>query len=109
MNSDYFLNELDINDEVREIFFKHYIHAAITFYNKDNIWMQQNIYDYLNDPDCFVEEQSIYCSYWQEEDDNKNRMWSYAYKRTAEECSKLITLVRGLIKSVKGDIMKWSQ
>jgi len=109
MDLDFFLNELDMNDEVRDIFFKHYIHAAITLYNKDNIWMQQNIFDYLNDPEYFEEEQSIFCEYWQEEDDNKNRMWDYAYKKTAEECSKLITLARKITRVMRGEILKWSE
>ena len=66
---------------VRKSFFKHYINGAIYIKNKDDKWLQEYVYDYLNDPDCFTEEQSINAPIWKEE----HEIYKYAYDMTVKE------------------------
>lgn len=71
---------------IRKSFFKHYINGAIYIGHKDKIWIQQNIQDYLNDPDCFHEEQSIDCQIWKEE----KEIYQYAMDMTIKETQQAV-------------------
>ena len=51
---------------VRKSFYKHYIDGCIYIEGKDSCWLQQNIYDYINDPECFAEERGIESDLWKE-------------------------------------------
>ena len=66
---------------VRKSFFKHYINGAIYIGKKDGVWLQQCVYDYLNDPDCFKKQQSIDADIWKKEKD----IYQYAMDMTTRE------------------------
>ena len=66
---------------VRISFFKHYVDGAKYVGKKDIRWMQENIYDYLNDPECFEQEQSIDAEIWKKEKD----IYQYALDMTEKE------------------------
>lgn len=66
---------------VRKSFYKHYINGAIYIGKKDGRWLQENIYDYLNDSECFEEEQSIEASIWK----NQKDIYEYAMDMTRKE------------------------
>ena len=51
---------------VRKSFYKHYIDGCIYIENKTAMWLQQNVYDYINNPDCYIEEQSIDADIWKQ-------------------------------------------
>ena len=66
---------------VRISFFKHYVDGAKYVGKKDIRWIQENIYDYLNDPECFEQEQSIDAEIWKKEKD----IYQYALDMTEKE------------------------
>lgn len=66
---------------VRKSFFKHYVDGAKYIGKKDVRWIQENIYDYLNDPECFPDAQSIEAEIWQKEKD----IYEYAMDMTERE------------------------
>lgn len=66
---------------VRKSFYKHYIDGAKYIGSKDIIWIQQNIYDIINDKDCFVKEQSITDAWWKSE----QAIYKYAIDMTEKE------------------------
>ena len=66
---------------VRKSFFKHYVDGAKYIGKKDIKWIQENIYDYLNDPECFEEEQSIDSKIWKKE----KEIYEYAIDMTCKE------------------------
>ena len=66
---------------VRKSFFKHYVDGAKYIGKKDIRWIQENIYDYLNDPECFKEEQSIESEIWKKEEE----IYNYAIDMTVKE------------------------
>ena len=71
---------------VRKSFFKHFINGAIYIGKKDKKWLQENLYDYLNDPDCFKEEQSINHKCWKKEKD----IYQYAIDMTERELEQAV-------------------
>ena len=66
---------------VRKSFYKHYVDGAIYIGNKDSRWLQEYVYDYINDPECFVKEQSIESDHWKSE----QRIYKYALEMTKKE------------------------
>ena len=66
---------------VRKSFYKHYADGAIFIENKDGRWLQEHIYDYINDPECFVDEQSIESEHWKSEP----KIYEYAIEMTKKE------------------------
>lgn len=66
---------------VRKSFYKHYIDGCIYIEGKDSCWLQQNIYDYINDPECFTEEQGIESDLWKE----LPKVYKYAMDKTEKE------------------------
>jgi len=66
---------------VRKSFFKHYVDGAKYIGKKDIQWIQENIYDYLNDPECFPDAQSIDAEIWKKEKD----IYQYAMDMTERE------------------------
>ena len=71
---------------VRKSFFKHYVNGAIYIKHKDVIWLQQNVYDYLNDVECFKQEQSINADIWKEE----KEIYQYAMDMTTKELNQAV-------------------
>lgn len=66
---------------VRKSFFKHYVDGCTYVENKSKKWIQQNVYDYINDTDCFIEEQSIEADIWKE----LPKAYTYAVDMTTKE------------------------
>ena len=66
---------------VRKSFYKHYVDGCIYIENKDAIWLQQNVYDYINDPECFIREQSIDADIWKQ----LPNVYKYAIGKTEKE------------------------
>lgn len=66
---------------VRKSFYKHYADGAMFIENKDGRWLQEYIYNYINDPECFVDEQSIESEHWKSEP----RIYEYAIEMTKKE------------------------
>ena len=66
---------------VRKSFYKHYADGAMFIENKDKRWLQEHIYDYINDPECFVDEQSIESKHWKSEP----KIYKYAIEMTKKE------------------------
>ena len=66
---------------VRKSFYKHYIDGALYVEHKDAVWLQQNIYDIINDPKCFLSEQSITSEWWKSE----TNIYQYAIDMTTKE------------------------
>ena len=66
---------------VRKSFYKHYVDGCIYIENKDTTWLQQNVYDYINNPECFVEEQSICSDIWKQ----LPKVYKYAMDKTEKE------------------------
>ena len=66
---------------VRKSFYKHYADGAIFIENKDGRWLQEHVYDYINDPEYFVKEQSIESEHWKSEP----KIYEYAIEMTKKE------------------------
>lgn len=66
---------------VRKSFYKHYVDGCIYIENKDATWLQQNVYDYINDTECFVKEQSINADIWKQ----LPNAYKYAMDKTEKE------------------------
>ena len=66
---------------VRKSFYKHYLNGALYVGHKDTQWIQQNIYDIVNDAECFSSEQSIDSDWWKAEKD----IYQYAIQMTRKE------------------------
>ena len=66
---------------VRKSFYKHYLNGALYVGRKDTQWIQQNIYDIVNDAECFSSEQSIDSDWWKAEKD----IYQYAIQMTRKE------------------------
>lgn len=66
---------------VRKSFYKHYIDGCTYIENKDATWLQQNVYDYINDPECFIKEQSINADIWKQ----LPNAYKYAMDKTEKE------------------------
>lgn len=66
---------------VRKSFYKHYVDGLRYVEAKDEQYIQQYVYDIINDPECFTEEQSIDSSWWKE----NNKAYTYALDMTKKE------------------------
>lgn len=66
---------------VRKSFYKHYVDGLRYVEAKDEQYIQQYVYDIINDPECFTEEQSIDSSWWKE----NNKAYQYAVDMTRKE------------------------
>ena len=66
---------------VRESFYKHYVDGLRYVEAKDEQYIQQYVYDIINDPECFTEKQSIDSSWWKE----NNKAYTYALDMTKKE------------------------
>ena len=66
---------------VRKSFYKHYADGAMFIENKDGRWLQEHIYDYINDQECYVDEQSIESEHWKSEP----KIYEYAIEMTKKE------------------------
>ena len=66
---------------VRKSFYKHYVDGCIYIENKDGTWLQQNVFDYINDPECFIREQSINADIWKQ----LPNVYKYAIGKTEKE------------------------
>lgn len=66
---------------VRKSFYKHYADGLRYVEAKDEQYIQQYVYDIINDPECFTEEQSIDSSWWKE----NNKAYTYALDMTKKE------------------------
>ena len=71
---------------VRKSFIKHYIEGAKYIGKKDIIWIQQNIYDIVNDPSCFSKEQSIDNDWWKKEVE----IYEFALDMTKKELNQAV-------------------
>lgn len=79
---------------VRKSFYKHYIDGALYIEHKDATWLQQNIYDIINDPECFSSEQSITSEWWKSE----ANIYQYAIDKTKKE---IYQAVEGMYHNLK--------
>lgn len=66
---------------VRKSFYKHYVDGLRYVEAKDEQYIQQYVYDIINDPECFTEEQSIDSNWWKE----NNKAYTYALDMTKKE------------------------
>lgn len=66
---------------VRKSFRKHYIDGALYIAKKDTRWLQENIYDIINDLECYEHYDSIDHTWWKSEPD----IYQYALDMTAKE------------------------
>ena len=66
---------------VRKSFYKHYADGADYIGNKDSRWIQEYVYDIINDPDCFKDYLSIDSEWWKKE----KEIYRYAYDMTVKE------------------------
>ncbi len=66
---------------VRKSFYKHYVDGLRYVEAKDEQYIQQYVYDIINDPECFTEQQSIDSSWWKE----NNKAYTYALDMTKKE------------------------
>lgn len=66
---------------VRKSFYKHYVDGLRYVEAKDEQYIQQYVYDIINDPECFTEKQSIDSSWWKE----NNKAYTYALDMTKKE------------------------
>lgn len=66
---------------VRKSFYKHYVDGLRYVEAKDEQYIQQHVYDIINDPECFTEKQSIDSSWWKE----NNKAYTYALDMTKKE------------------------
>ena len=66
---------------VRKSFRKHYIDGALYIAKKDIRWLQENVYDIINDLECYEHYDSIDHTWWKSEPD----IYQYALDMTAKE------------------------
>ena len=71
---------------VRKSFYKHYVDGAIYIEDKNCRWLQEHVYDYLNDPECFEKEQSIDATIWKE----NPIIYKYAMDMTEKELEQAV-------------------
>lgn len=66
---------------VRKSFYKHYVDGCKYIAKKDITWIQQNVYDYINDPECFGNELGIDSNLWK----SNEAIYQYALDMTERE------------------------
>ena len=67
---------------VRKSFYKHYVDGLKYIEGKDTKFIQEQVYDIINDPDCFEKYLSIDSDWWK----NNEKAYQYAFDMTAKEC-----------------------
>ena len=67
---------------VRKSFYKHYADGLRYVENKDTQFIQEHVYDIINDPDCFEKYLSIDSDWWK----NNEKAYQYAFDMTTKEC-----------------------
>lgn len=67
---------------VRKSFYKHYVDGLKYIEDKDTKFIQEQVYDIINDPDCFEKYLSIDSDWWK----NNEKAYQYAFDMTAKEC-----------------------
>ena len=66
---------------VRKSFYKHLVNGYVYITGKDIEWIQQNIYDYVNDPDCYEDQLGINSELWKSDPN----AYKYALDMTEKE------------------------
>ena len=66
---------------VRKSFYKHLVDGYKYIARKDAAWIQQNVYDYINDPNCFGDQLGIDSDLWKDE----SEVYGYAFDMTEKE------------------------
>ena len=66
---------------VRKSFYKHLVNGYVYITGKDIEWIQQNIYDYVNDPDCYEDRLGINSELWKSDPN----AYKYALDMTEKE------------------------
>ena len=67
---------------VRKSFYKHYVDGLKYIEGKDTKFIQEQVYDIINDPDCFEKYLSIDSDWWK----NNEKSYQYAFDMTTKEC-----------------------
>ena len=67
---------------VRKSFYKHYVDGLKYIEGKDTKFIQEQVYDIINDPDCFEKYLSIDSDWWK----SNEKAYQYAFDMTAKEC-----------------------
>ena len=67
---------------VRKSFYKHYVDGLKYIEGKDTKFIQEQVYDIINDPDCFEKYLSIDSNWWK----NNEKAYQYAFDMTTKEC-----------------------
>ena len=67
---------------VRKSFYKHYADGLKYIEGKDTKFIQEQVYDIINDPDCFEKYLSIDSDWWK----NNEKAYQYAFDMTIKEC-----------------------
>ena len=67
---------------VRKSFYKHYADGLKYIEGKDTKFIQEQVYDIINDPDCFEKYLSIDSDWWK----NNEKAYQYAFDMTTKEC-----------------------
>lgn len=67
---------------VRKSFYKHYVDGLKYIDKKDIQHIQEQVYDIINDPECFEEYLSIDSNWWK----SNNSVYQYALDMTTKEC-----------------------
>ena len=67
---------------VRKSFYKHYVDGLKYIEGKDTKFIQEQVYDIINDPDCFEKYLSIDSDWWK----SNEKAYQYAFDMTSKEC-----------------------
>ena len=67
---------------VRKSFYKHYVDGLKYIEGKDTKFIQEQVYDIINDPDCFEKYLSIDSDWWK----SNEKAYQYAFDMTFKEC-----------------------
>lgn len=67
---------------VRKSFWKHYVDGLKYIDGKDTQFIQEQVYDIINDPDCFEKYLSIDSDWWKKDE----KAYQYALDMTTKEC-----------------------
>ena len=68
--------------DVRKSFYKHYANGLRYIASRDIRYIQEHVYDIINDPDCFERCLSIDSDWWKDDEN----VYEYALDMTTKEC-----------------------
>ena len=71
---------------VRKSFYKHYVDGLKYIEGKDTKFIQEQVYDIINDPNCFEKYLSIDSDWWK----NNEKAYQYAFDMTTKECCQAV-------------------